>query len=80
MVGMTDEEMIKNKSAWPGETLCLKKRLLPGEVRNSSFGYTTFGVILDNQFPISILIQPDFAEEYSYNTLDNLLADGWIVD
>lgn len=79
MNDLSDKQMIQAESMWPGETLCLKKKPT-GEEKAGVMGYSMFGVIVTSEEPISIYLQPDFAAVRTYDTIDELLADGWMVD
>lgn len=74
-----EARMIKTPSAWPGETLCLKKRPKEGE-KSGIMGYTEYGILTNNQLPLIVYLQPNFVVERRYDTVDALLDDGWIVD
>lgn len=70
-----DKEMIENSILWPGDTLCLKKR-------DKGF-YSAFGVITTtSRPPLTIYLRGprDFEQTKTYDTVDAMLADGWIVD
>lgn len=72
-------EMILNSRLWPGDTLCLKKRPKPGETTGFT-GYSKFGILTNSQLPLTIYLRPNFLSEERYNSVDELLADGWVVD
>lgn len=82
-----DAKMIRGEQRWGGETLCLKKRPLPGEPR-PPMGYTAFGIITqpakDGRTIVVYLRgdgkHADFARTKYYSTVEEMLAAGWVVD
>jgi hypothetical protein len=72
-------DMVLNPNTWSGEMLCMKKRPKAGEPVGV-MGYSTFGVITAARLPIVIYLRENFVETMTYNSLDELIADGWIVD
>lgn len=82
-----DAKMMRGEQQWGGDTLCLKKRPLAGE-KPGAMGYTAFGVITqaakDGRTIVVYLRgdgkHADWARTKSYQTVDALLVDGWIVD
>jgi hypothetical protein len=75
-----DKKMILSESDWPGDTLCLKKRPKPGEATKGVMGYSAFGILTNSRAPFIVLLRPDFEKTMNYDSVDELLADGWIVD
>jgi hypothetical protein len=74
-----DAVMIRDPNRWPGETLCLKKRPKEGE-KTGVMGYSAYGVITTPDLPITIYLRPDFIAAVKYNSVEELLAAGWLVD
>lgn len=77
-------KMITDRSRWPGETLCLKKRPTNGE-KASIMGYSAFGVLTADRAPFTVWLRgecgkDDFKTKTVYDSLDALIADGWMVD
>lgn len=73
-----DRAFIMNEKLWAGETCCLKKLPQPAEKLGVT-GYADFGVITTSRFPIDVW-RRDGSLAGHYGTIDELLADGWIVD
>ena len=73
-----DREFITN-GRWSGQTCCLKKRPKSGE-KTGVMGYSDFGVITRHRPPYDIYRQEDGSLAAHYETIDELLEDGWIVD
>lgn len=66
------------------ETCCLKQRPKDGEPKPAT-GYVAYGVITSSRPPITVYLRgedpkDDFRRTKSYETVDDLLQDGWIVD
>lgn len=74
-----DKELILNRAKWPGETLCMKRRGKEGE-KVGVMGYAAFGVLTNNRAPFIIYIEPNYIKEQKYNSIDEMLADNWMVD
>lgn len=72
-------QLIKNMKRWPGWALCMKKRPKPSE-KTGIMGYSAFGIITTSQLPLVIYLQPEFDTEVRYNTIEEALDDGWMVD
>lgn len=73
-----DRDFILNSREWSGDCCCLKKRPLPGE-EVPGMGYTDYGVITTSRFPLDVW-RRDGTLAARYNTVDELLEAGWIVD
>lgn len=81
---MTFDDKAAITGRWHGETLCLKKRPTGGE-KAGVMGYSAFGVIVNKLEPVTIYLRgedhaDDFKETKQYANIDEMLADGWIVD
>lgn len=76
----SDAQMISNERLWPGETLCLKKRPTKPDEKVGVIGYSAFGVITNSRLPLIVYLQPNFITEKRYESIQDLLDDGWIVD
>lgn len=77
-------QMITDRSTWPGDTLCLKKRST-GNEKAGVMGYSAFGVLTADRAPFTVWLRgkggaADFKHAKVYSTLDALIADGWMVD
>ncbi len=75
---MFDDRDFILKGRWSGQTCCLKKRPKPGEKAGVT-GYSDFGIITNNLFPIDVW-RDDGSLAGNYKTIDDLLEAGWIVD
>lgn len=80
MSELDDKSMIQTESLWPGETLCLKKMLKEGEQQKGIFPYSAYGVITQGRPPYDVYLRPEFGKVERYNSVEELLAAGWIVD
>lgn len=69
-----DRALILDESRWPGELLCLKK------ANRKGFGDSQdFGIITTSRFPVDVWTHEGaFIKQYA--SVDELLADDWIVD
>jgi hypothetical protein len=77
--------MIRDNSEWPGGSFCVKRRPKDGEKPVGCMGYMAYGVIFRCGTPIEIHLRDydprrDFQTSQRYDTVDAMLADGWIVD
>jgi hypothetical protein len=75
-----DRAMIADSSRWPIEGfLHLKKRTK--DLKPGANNYEAFGVVEETSTPpIVVYLRPGLIETMSYDTIDALLDDGWIVD
>lgn len=71
--------MIRDENRWPGETLCLKRKAREGE-KNGVMGYAAFGVITTSRPPLIVYLREDFVREERFDSVEDLLAAGWVVD
>ncbi len=71
--------LIKNRYLWPGETLCMKRKPREGE-KPGPFGYVAYGIITNNQPPLRVYLQPDFVSEENFDSAEEMLDAGWMVD
>lgn len=76
-----EKAMMTNPRRWPGETLCLKR---PREAITAEFS-ERYGVITSNQEPVVVYLrgeteEDDFKRTKIYDTFDELIEDGWVVD
>jgi hypothetical protein len=83
MTEFNDREHILN-GRW--DTCCVKKRPT-GDERPDFMGYSAFGVLTTGRSrPIVIYLRAmargerDFARTKTYEDVDAMLADGWVVD
>lgn len=66
------------------ETCCLKKKPKEGE-RTPPMGYVAYGVITDPRAPLTVYLRgetprDDFKAVERYDSVDAMLAEGWVVD
>jgi hypothetical protein len=78
-----DRVWIMDKGRWTGDVLCLK-RIAKKEDKCPN-GYSAFGVILSPKLPMIIYLRgldpkEDFKLTARYDSIDDLIADGWRVD
>ena len=78
------ERMVHDDSTWPGESFCVKQKPKPGEKEDSLY-YKAFGCIFKRGTPIEIHLRDfdpakDFIKSTTYDSVDAMIADGWIVD
>ncbi len=77
-----DAKMLRDKRRWPGETLCVKKYARGDEPRGFA-GYSAFGVVTQpakDGRQIVIYLREDFVRTMTYETVEDMLEAGWVVD
>lgn len=63
---------VQDTSKWPGETFCVKQRGRDGR-------YRAFGNVTKPGLPITVH-DAFFAKTAIYDTVTDMINDGWIVD
>jgi len=81
-----DRKFLLSQYAWRGDrTNCVKQRPKKGEKAGVT-GYKAFGVITSLGPPVTVYLRDmsreegDFKQTKQYDSVDALLADGWIID
>jgi len=79
-----DELFILDDRRWHGETLCVKK-YPTGDEEARFMGCSAFGVITSSREPVTVWLRgenplDDFKRQVHYDTHDQMMDDGWVVD
>lgn len=74
-----DWDIVSDVSKWPQEALCMKQ--------HDGREYVAFGVLIHNQAPVTIFLREanhddahDFEKTKTYDSLQSMFDDGWVVD
>lgn len=81
---MINERELMEKLLHKSEPFCLKKKPV-GDEKPGPLHYTAFGVICSRQLPLEVYLRgdgpaDDFKRSVKYDSIDALMADGWVVD
>lgn len=87
MPNFDDIKFLSNPANWPGqeerrEKVCCVKKL----PRNMNSGYSKYGVVLSivGEAPTTVLVREGASDTFSgkeeYESVEEMVADGWIVD
>ncbi len=79
---LDDAKMIRGLRRWPGETLCVKK-YARGDEPKGVMGYSAFGVMTQpakDGRQIVVYLREDFVRTMTYQTVEDMLEAGWVVD
>lgn len=72
--GRHDLEFLRRPHLWPGEVCCLKK---PGKIGPTFHGFICPGT---TDVYLGYVFNEGTGDVLEYSSLEDILADGWVVD